>query len=123
MPTKKAKKTAKAKPCVTAMTTFHDDVITERHYIVNGFPECIDFWTLANKLTLITEDELIKLIRLNIDVIYAVKCNGCCTVTVTQEDVGGPRSRNSPYKWTTRKKTVKAPSCDGKCTIHIKRIL
>ena len=121
MPTKKAKKTTKAKPCVTAVTTaFHNDVITERHYIVNGFPECIDFWTLANKLTLITEDELIKLIRLNIDVIYAVKCNGCCTVTVTQEHVGGPRSGRT---WATRKKTVKAPCCDGKCTIHIKRIL
>ena len=118
MPTKKAKKTTKAKPCVTAITTFHNDVITERHYIVNGFPECIDFWTLANKLTLITEDELIKLIRLNIDVVYPVKCNGCCTITVTKQNM-----QNRSHQWVSRKTTVKAPSCDGKCTIHIKRIL
>ena len=117
MPIKKPKKTTKAKPCVTAVTTsFHNDVIDARHYIVNGYPECVSFWNLTNKLNLITEDQLVRLIRLNVDIIMAVKCNGCCTIQVTTNGY----SHNGR---STKTSSVKAPSCDGKCTIHIKRIL
>jgi len=105
------------KSSVTAVATLSDEVIDNRHYIVNGYPECISFWALTSKLKLIRESELIDLIRLNVDVVKTVGCNGCCTIVVTS---------NGSMPWekpTTRKRTVKSPCCDGKCLVHIKRIL
>ena len=112
MPKKVNKKTSEC-----AVATLSDDCVDDRHYIINNHPECISFWSLTSKLHLMKESELIDLIRLNIDFTTKVKCNGVCTIKVKV-------SANYHHgKEVTSSYRRKSPCCDGKCLVHIKRIL
>ena len=109
-------KKVKKESLVTVISTLSDDIIEDRHYIVNHQPECISFWSLTSKLSLMKESELIGLIRLGIDFTTEMKCGGTCTTTVTYTS---PRTRTT----NSTKRTVKSPICEDKCLVHIKRIL
>ena len=109
-----APKKAKKAPTVTAIATLSDDTVNHRHYIINAEPECISFWSLTTQLNLMTENELIELIKLNIDSSIKMKCNGVCAEQVQST------------AWTTKKTryiTVKPDHCDNKCLALIKRII
>ena len=107
-------KKVKKELLVTAIATLSDDVVDDRHYIVNSQPECISFWSLTARLSQIKASQLIDLIRLGVDSTVAATCGGTCTTTVVCNT------------YTTRKaakRTVKSPECDNKCIVNIKRVL
>ena len=99
---------------VTTITTLADDIVDNRHYIVNNQPECLSFWELTTRLNQIKASQLVNLLRLNIDCATETKCGGTCTKIVYS---------NSYTSRKPAKRTVKADYCEDDCIINIKRII